>query len=221
MKIGLFGGTFNPIHIGHLRVAVEVKALFALDKVYLIPAALPPHKEPGGVSEAKDRMEMTRLAVSNLPDFIVSDVELNRSGPSYTIDTVLHFKSALPNNPRLYFILGLDAFLEIDTWKSYRKIFQLIPVIVMARPDTAYSDTTMMWETLEAYLKLNISDGYRFNLSDSCYVHDEMQPVHIVDVLPVDISSTMIRKRINEGRSIHAMVPENVEDFITDRGLYL
>ncbi|MFC1829716.1 nicotinate (nicotinamide) nucleotide adenylyltransferase, partial [Thermodesulfobacteriota bacterium] len=183
--------------------------------------ALPPHKEPGGVSEAKDRMEMTRLAVSNLPDFFVSDVELNRSGPSYTIDTVLHFKTVLPENPRLYFILGIDAFLEIDTWKSYRKIFQLIPFIVMTRPHTAYSDTTRMWETLETYLTNSISDGYRFSLSDSCYVHDKMQPVHIIDVLPVDISSTMIRKRLDEGRSIQAMVPESVEDFIKDRGLYL
>lgn len=221
MKIGLFGGTFNPIHIGHLRVAVEVKASFALDKVYLIPAALPPHKEPGGVSEAKDRMEMTRLAVSDLPDFSVSDVELNRSGPSYTIDTVLHFKNDLPDNARLYFILGLDAFLEIDTWKSYKKIFQLIPFIVMTRPDTARSDTTKMWEMLETYLLKNISDGYRFSLPDSCYVHDEMQPVYIMDVLPVDVSSTMIRRRLNERLSIQGMVPESVEAFIKNRGLYL
>jgi nicotinate-nucleotide adenylyltransferase len=220
-RIGLFGGTFNPIHKGHLRAALKVRETFALDKIYLVPAALPPHKEPGGVSSAKDRMEMTRLAVSNTPDVIASDVELNRPGPSYTIDTVNHFKSKLPEDTELYFILGLDAFLEIDTWKSYRKLFHLIPFIVMTRPGRSYRDTTMMWKTLNAYIVSNISDGYRFSESRSCYVHDDMQAIFTVDIDPLDISSTGIRELIKKGRSIQSLLPEKVAAFILNKGLYL
>ncbi len=91
MRIGLFGGTFNPIHLGHIQVVHEVQEGFALERIILIPSALPPHKEPGGVADARDRMEMIRLAIADYPDFMVSDVELKRSGPSYTIDTVRHF----------------------------------------------------------------------------------------------------------------------------------
>jgi len=221
MKIGLFGGTFNPIHMGHLRAALEVQAVFALEKIYFIPSALPPHKEPRGVSDAQDRMEMTRLAVLNYPGFAVSDVELKRSGPSYTIDTACHFKSIMPENTRLYFILGLDAFLEIDTWKSYRSLLQLIPLIVMTRTDSGCSDTTMMWKTLGSYIKCSISDRYIFAESTSCYVHDENPSIFILDIAPIDISSTKIRKRISNGRSIQSLVPENVEDFIKSKGLYL
>ncbi|MFH2219755.1 MAG: nicotinate-nucleotide adenylyltransferase [Pseudomonadota bacterium] len=221
MKIGLFGGTFNPIHLGHIGAALEVKKVFALEKIYLIPSALPPHKEPRGVSDARDRMEMARLAVLNHPDFCVSDVELNRSGPSYTIDTVRHFKSILPDDADLHFILGLDAFLEIDTWKSYRDLFQLISFIVMTRPDRAYRDTAKMRQALAAFIESRMSVGYRFSLTESCYVHNEKQPVYMIDVPPADISSTMIRKHVSEGRSVRAMVPESVADFITNRGLYL
>jgi nicotinate-nucleotide adenylyltransferase len=157
----------------------------------------------------------------NYPDFYVSDVELNRSGPSYTIDTVRHFKSILPEDADLYFILGLDAFLEIDTWKSFKDLFQLISFIVMTRPYSAYGDTAMMWQALAAFLESRISGGYRFSPPDSCYVHDEKQSVYTIAVPPADISSTMIRKRVSEGRAVHDMVPGSVADFITSRGLYL
>ena len=220
-RIGLFGGTFNPIHSGHLRAAEKVQEAFALDKIYLIPAALPPHKEPGGVSDAKDRMEMTRLAVSNTPGVVVSNVELKRSGPSYTVDTVSHFKSKFPEDTELYFILGLDAFLEIDTWKSYMDLFHLISFIVMTRPDRSHRDAAMMWETLEAYIISNISSGYRYSESKSCYVHNDKQPIFAIDVEPLDISSTHIRKLIKEGSSAGSMLPEKVEAFIINKGLYL
>ena len=132
-RIGLFGGTFNPIHLGHIQVVREVKAGFGLNKILIIPSALPPHKEPDGVVDAEDRLEMIRLAFSDDPNFVISDVELKRSGPSYTIDTVRHFKSISPENTKFYLIMGLDAFLEIDSWRSYNDLFLLIPFIVMSR----------------------------------------------------------------------------------------
>jgi nicotinate-nucleotide adenylyltransferase len=221
MRIGLFGGTFNPIHLGHIQVVQEVKEGLAMDRIILIPSALPPHKEPSSVVDARDRMEMIRLAIADYPDFTVSDVELKRSGPSYTIDTVHHFKSSLSEDSALYLILGLDAFLEIDTWKSYMDLFQLVPFIVMDRGGTENNDVVLGWETLEAYLKSRISEGYQFSPSRSCHVHDEKQPIFVYNVTPINISSTQIRQLIKKGGTIRSLVPKIVEDFIKTKGLYL
>ena len=125
MRFGLFGGTYNPVHIGHLRAALEVKEGFSLDEVFLIPAALPPHKMPGEVADADDRLHMLSLALEDAPGLTISDVELKRSGPSYTIDTVQHFKRNAPDQFQIYLIMGMDAFLEIDTWKSYDELLLL------------------------------------------------------------------------------------------------
>jgi nicotinate-nucleotide adenylyltransferase len=196
-RIGLFGGTFNPIHRGHLQVIQEVMEAFNLDQIKLIPAALPPHKESGVVADAQDRMQMIRLAVASYPaltqSVTVSDVELTRPGPSYTIDTVRYFMQVLPENTGLFFILGLDAFHEIDTWKSYPDLFGLIPFIVMARPGVYHQDGDLKWKILEKYLKSKISDDYRFSVSRACYVHAEKQPIFVFDATPVEISSTQIR----------------------------
>ena len=224
-RIGLFGGTFNPIHRGHLQVIQEVMEAFNLDQIKLIPAALPPHKEPGGVADAQDRLQMIRLAVANYPvlmqSIVVSDVELKRSGPSYTIDTVRYFIQVLPENSGLFFILGLDAFHEIDTWKSYLDLFDLVPFIVMARPGAYRHNGDLMWEILEKYIKSRISDTYRFSVSRSCYVHAKKQPIFVFDATPVEISSTQIRESVKNRRSIKSLVPEKVEDFIKTKGLYL
>jgi len=219
-RIGLFGGTFNPIHLGHVQVVREVKAGFGLDKILIIPPALPPHKELNGVVDAEDRLEMIRLAFSDDPNFMISDVELKRSGPSYTIDTVRHFKSISPKNTELYLIVGLDAFLEIDTWKSYNDLFLLIPFIVMSRTINEENSAKLEWKSLKNYLQSKISKGYTFSFTQSTFI-DKKQPVCVFNVTPVDISSTTIRKRIKKGRSIKRLVPDIVEDFIKAKGLYL
>lgn len=223
-RIGLFGGTFNPIHRGHLQVIQEVRAAFELERIFLIPAALPPHKEPRGVADARDRMQMIKLAVSDDPTLMqavtVSDVELKRPGPSYTIDTVRYFWQKMPAKTELYFILGLDAFLEIDTWKSYRDLFLLIPFIVMTRANAGHHDDSML-PALGDYLQSKISSSYCFSAGQSCYLDDEMQPVFIFKVTPIDISSTKIREFVQRGSGIDSMVPGKVEDFIKTKGLYL
>ena len=140
MRIGLFGGTFNPIHNGHLWAALEVKSGFNLDQIYLIPAAVPPHKTPGMVANAADRLRMIHLAIADLSGIAVADVELRRPGPSYTIDTVKHFKHTLKKGSRIYLVMGLDAFLEINTWKSYKELLEQIAFIVVARPSEASPD---------------------------------------------------------------------------------
>ncbi len=221
MRIGLLGGTFNPIHLGHLRAAVEVKEGFSLNEIYLIPCAIPPHRKSGHVAGATDRFEMTRLATSNTPDFSASDVELKRSGPSYTIDTILHFKSVLPKDTELYFILGLDAFLEIDTWKSYMDLFLLIPFIILTRPYAGQIDPDLRQQKIEGFIKSRISAGYKYNSSQSCFIHLEMEPIFFFNVTPLEISSSAIRSLIKKKRSIQFLVPDEVNDFIAAKGLYL
>ena len=134
-KIGIFGGTFNPIHVGHLRAAVEIQEGFGLDAVYLIPSASPPHKGRANLAPAADRMAMVQKAIEGHRGLRASDIELKRKGPSFTIDTVCSFRKHLPEDAWLYLVMGLDAFLEIETWKSYQDLLHIIPLIVINRPD--------------------------------------------------------------------------------------
>ena len=220
MHIGLFGGTFNPIHSGHIHASLEVKEAFSLDKIYLIPSALPPHKKQTGMAKAKDRLEMVRLSISSYSSLYISDVELKRSGPSYTIDTLLHFRSIFPKNDHFYLIVGLDAFLEIDTWKSYKDLFLLASFVVMARPGVTYNRSDSKWNLLDDYLKSRISRGYRFSTLKSGYVHDEKKTIFRFSTDFLDISSTAIRHRLKTGRAIRSLVPKEVEDYIQTKGLY-
>jgi nicotinate-nucleotide adenylyltransferase len=213
-QIGLFGGTFNPIHLGHLRAAQEVLEHFELDKIMFIPSALPPHKQTHHLTDAEDRLEMIRLSVRNCPEFEVSDAELKRPGRSYTIDTVHYFRSALPN-AKLYFIIGMDAFLEIDKWKSYQELFSLISFIVMARPGAGNR-----LDKLETYLQSQISEDYRFSEADMAYGHPEKQSVFKIEVSPLDISSSAIRQLICQKKSPRFLIPEAVENFIAARRLF-
>jgi nicotinate-nucleotide adenylyltransferase len=193
MRIGLFGGTFNPVHIGHLRAALEVKEGFDLDQVILIPAALPPHKMPGDVADAADRLHMLNQALEDSPGLTISDVELKRSGPSYTIDTVQHFKHTLPDQSRIYLIMGMDAFLEIDTWKSYDELLLQIPFIIINRPKSGSAVSDFGWKFMENFLASKISADYVFSESQSCYRAPNKQPIYVFEVTSLDISSTRVR----------------------------
>lgn len=220
MRIGLFGGTFNPIHRGHLRAASQVKKKFNLDQIFLIPAALPPHKTTGQVAKTDDRLNMINLALTDLSGIAVSDVELNRSGPSYTIDTVRHFKHSLGGAIRFYLIMGLDAFLEIHTWKSHQELLEKIAFIVMARPGEDYADARQGWEVLAGYLKSTLSAEYQFDAADGCYISEGKQPIYILDVEALDISSTKIREKVKKKQSIKDFVTPEVADYIRLKGLY-
>ena len=220
MRIGLFGGTFNPIHRGHLWAASEVKKRFNLDQISLIPAALPPHKAPGQVAKADDRLAMINLAVADFSGFTVSDVELNRSGPSYTIDTIRYFKQSLGEDARIYLIMGLDAFIEIHTWKSHQELLEQIAFIVIARPGEGYADARQGWQVLAAYLKSTLSADYQFGAANACYTSKGKQPIYIRDVKALDISSTEIREKVKKKQSIEGLVPPGVAGYIRLKGLY-
>jgi len=221
MRVGLFGGTFNPVHMGHIKASLDIKKKYSFDRVYIIPAAIPPHKKPVGIADASHRLEMTRIAFDTYPDFSVSDVELKRNGPSYTIDTVKQFMRDMGEQTELYFIIGIDAFLEIDTWESYRNIFDMLPIIVMTRPGKWHNSGMSDVEAVEKYLIREISDKYVLSSSEKCCVHKEKQSVFISEVTPFNISATEIRKCIKEGKEIGDFVPAEVNAYIKKKGLYL
>ena len=221
MRIGLFGGTFNPIHYGHIRAALEVKEGFPLDECHFIPAATPPHKTIAGVADIHDRLGMLQLALSDHSDFSVNDVELKRSGPSYSIDTVDHLIKTYPGGTELFLMVGVDAFLEFDTWKSYTELLAAIPIIVMARPTSRFDQIMDRWQTLENFFISKISDEYSYSREKACFTHPRMKPVYLFDVTLLDISSSKIRKLIRDGRSARFLLPEKVEAYIHSRKLYL
>ena len=220
-RIGLYGGTFNPIHLGHLRTAWEIKEAFSLDRVMFIPAAAPPHKPTTQLADAKDRIEMIRLGIDNQPAFTVSDVETRRAGVSYTIDTVLHFKSGELNRHRLFFIIGSDAFLEIHTWKAYDELLGQVPFIVMVRPDPSTFDAQNRHQRIQDGLAARLPEDYRFCPEMNRYDHPTKESMYVHNVTPLDISSTRIREMIRSGRSVQYLVPENVRTYIESKGLYL
>jgi nicotinate-nucleotide adenylyltransferase len=217
--IGLFGGTFNPIHLGHLRAAQEVKEGFGLARVYFIPSAIPPHKGSSDLAKAQDRYQMLAEAIYENPGFVASDVELKREGRSYTIDTVLYFKSILEKDTPCYLIVGSDAFLEIDTWKSFRGLFDLIPFIVMKRPSEIHGKYDF-FNMLARYIRENITGGYELSKDASCFHHAGKQPICLFDVTPMDISSTKIRDLVRKDASVKYLVPGVVEKYIQTKGLY-
>ncbi len=221
MRLGLFGGTFNPIHLGHLRAAVEVREGFELDEIFLIPAALPPHKASGEVAASADRLQMLNLALGVDTDIKVSDVELKRSGPSYTIDTVQHFKQTLPAETRLHLIMGLDAFLEIDTWKSYRELLTQIPLIVINRPNPGKLMSGVPWKIMDEFISAKLSGDFSFSASRSAYLARDQKPIYVFEVTALDISSTRIRRQISRDRSINYLVPQKVAEYIRNKGIYL
>ena len=221
MRIGLFGGTFNPVHIGHLQAALEVVEKFPLDECYLVPAATPPHKATGDMVDANIRYDMIRRAVAGQAGLKVSDIELKRPGPSYTVDTVRLFREKFSDTARLYLIVGLDAFLELDTWKSYRTLLKSVAFIVMSRPERGLETATERWQALNDFLCHGISKEYTGSEERSVFSHPQLMPIHVINVTMLDISSSKIRELIRSGCSARYLLPAEVLDIVYSRGLYV
>ena len=216
----MFGGTFNPIHLGHLQVAAEVCARFRLDQIHLIPSAQPPHKKRGDLATAADRYEMVRLATAQQRQIVACDIEILRSGPSYTIDTVLAFKKKMRADGQLFFLVGMDAFLEIDSWKSFRKLFEQIAFIVMTRPGTAGTTEKAWLDKAAFYAAERICKDYRLDARKQMLTHPRKQTIYLIAVEPVDIASSDIRQQVGNGTPIDRWVPAGVADYIREKGLY-
>lgn len=222
LKVGLFGGTFNPIHQGHLTAARDVLRRLDLDHIYFVPSAMPPHKSDSQLIPAQQRMEMVRLALGEDDRFKACDVEIQRAGPSYTIDTVKHFNAMAPDGGQLFFVLGVDAFLEIHTWKAFKALFDVSAYVVMSRPGTGqWSEQLRRY--VQDYVVRHISSDYQLSLHGDRLVHPLKKTIHLVSVTPVDISSSRLRAVIRAGQPIDLIdqwVSPPVARYIETRGLY-
>ncbi len=194
MRIGLFGGTFDPIHFGHLITAETVRSDFGLDRILFIPAAIPPHKHKTSLSPAPLRLTMVKLALEKTPYFEVSDVEIKRGGVSYTVETVQWFQeSDYWKENEFYLLIGVDSLLELGNWRYPDRILEKVPILVMERP------------------------GFDSEKAEKQF----LEKIVPVKVPLIDISSSEIRRRVKEGKSIRYWVPEKVEKYIRQKGLYL
>ncbi len=208
--IGIFGGTFNPIHLGHVRSAEEIRQTCALDHIYFVPSARPPHKDNRELVSGQHRLRMVELAVADEPAFSASGVELERPGPSYSVDTLRHFWAALPS-ASLSFILGLDAFLEMQTWKDYRTIPHLCNLIVTSRPGTPRPSCP---------LPVEFQSVFCYDPLSRMYTHPSHSTLVICEISGLDISASTIRRNIRSGTSVRSLVHPAVAAYIADHDLY-
>jgi nicotinate-nucleotide adenylyltransferase len=204
MRIGLFGGSFNPIHLGHLRAAEEDREAVGLDLIYFVPAASPPHKPSIGLAPAEHRLQMVRLATKGNRYFMVSDAEVRRSGSSFTIDTVRYFRATMRAQPELFLIMGGDQFAELDTWKEANEITRLCNIVVHTRLREQPGDE----------LPVAILKRFGYGKGDNCYVHPSGHTVNFVITTFFPISASLIRHKLAVGESIRYLVPSDVADYI-------
>jgi nicotinate-nucleotide adenylyltransferase len=216
-RLGILGGTFNPIHLGHLAAAEEVRDRLKLDKVMFIPSFLPPHKSEEDMPSAVQRQEMVRLAITGNPHFTVSDVEIRRGGRSYTIDTIEALRQAHVG-AELYFITGLDSFLEIGTWKEWKRLMELCAFVVLSREGYRFRDIAKLEFLNAPEHDLATLDGRE---REEALIRTGNMRVHLERVPFYDISSTDIRTRLRTGRSIKYHLPEAVEHYIIENKLYV
>lgn len=198
-RIGIMGGTFNPIHLGHLFIAETSYNQLNLDKILFIPSGEPPHKKNQDVINANHRLEMTKMAIADNDNFTLSSMEINREGYSYTVETISQLYQLYGNDADLYFITGTDTFMELETWKDYRRFFSDVNIVVVTR--LGYNDI-MLNKRIESYKK-----NYRASIIKL--------PAPVLE-----ISSTDIRKRVKNKESIKYLLPKNVEEYIYINQLY-
>ena len=212
MNIGLMGGTFNPVHLAHLRIAEEARESFDLQRVLFIPAGDPPHKPLAGDIPFSQRCEMVRLSIAGNQAFELSDIEGQRGGKSYSIDTISSFNAQYPDD-RLFFIIGSDSFFEIGLWHRYAEIFRVCNLIVVERPGRPVADPL-------AALPVAIKGEFGYNPEAQQLQHVSGSYVHLLKGCPLDISSTGIRQLLAGGRSITYLVPSAVEIYISTQRIY-
>lgn len=215
-RIGILGGTFNPIHYGHLAASEEVRERLKLDRVLFVPSFLPPHKQEEEIPSAAQRLEMVLLATAENTHFALSDIEVKRGGRSYTVDTIEALRSTYPE-AELYFITGLDSFLEIQTWYQWERLLSLCTFVVLSRPGYRFSDLLKI-----DFMKNMVQDLRALDRGEilQASVRTGAFSICLEVISHYDISSTDIRKRLREGRTIKYLLPETVEHYIIKNKLY-
>ena len=195
MRLGIFGGAFDPIHNGHLLLTQQCREQCQLDEVWFVPTKIPPHKEAGSLSPDEARVEMLKLATAGRSDFVVSEIELNREEVSWTVDTLTLLRDERPED-ELFFLIGADSLRDFPSWKEPETIAKLATVVAVNRGETSLDELTA---------------GLKPELSAS---------VRLVTMPGISISATDLRSRVSSGKSIRYLVPRAVEEFILAQKLY-
>jgi nicotinate-nucleotide adenylyltransferase len=213
LRVGLLGGTFDPVHNGHIEVAETALRLARLDAVYFVTSFDPPHKSRKGIANFLDRHAMVALALVNKPKLIPSSMEYARAGKSYSVDTVRQLRNTLGATSKIFFLIGMDAFLEISSWKEHSILPELCSFIIFSRPGLTRED-----------LLTALQEAYREKLVPMSK-HSEFQDCdgsrfYLLEDFSSSISSTDIRNQARLGRSISAWVPDSVADYIEKTKLY-
>ena len=207
-RLGIMGGMFNPVHNGHLRVAVECKDAFSFDEIRMIPCAEPPHRENPKVN-AQLRLEILRLALENVDYMKADGRELERQGLSYTIDTLRSLKSEFPDDA-LFLIMGSDAFQNLNAWHEWREILTLSNIVIAHRPDNENNLNSEVGQLLKSH----------FTDDKEYFLGSDAGKIFSLDVKQLEISSSQIRALLGVGRSAKFLVPEVVLSFIEKNRLY-
>jgi nicotinate-nucleotide adenylyltransferase len=219
MRLGLLGGSFNPIHSGHLSIARHAREAVGLDQVLFMPTGDPPHKRDQTLAPAKDRYEMVRLAIADDPGFAISDMEVRRKGKSYSIDTVRELQLQYGAATEWHFLIGLDAFLDFGTWKEPEALLQTCRFVVLSRPGQGFRSlaTLTMLGELDAHALADLDTGPRSRLD---LATPSGPGLICLAVPPCSISASDIRQRVKNGLPLANLLPVPVESYILRRQLY-
>ncbi|WP_325062983.1 nicotinate-nucleotide adenylyltransferase [Kushneria phosphatilytica] len=210
MRVAMLGGTFDPVHLGHLRAAVELGELLALERIHLIPSHLPPHREAPGV-DSEDRLAMVSAGIGETPGLMADDREMRRDGPSWSLQTLQSLRHEYGEQARLIMVLGLDAFRLLPEWHRPQDLFDQAHIVVIGRPDHHWSN--------EASLKALISSREVDDI-ESLMAHSRGSVLYLELPTAMAISATEIRRRLAIGASVRYLLPEGVERYIREHGLY-
>ncbi len=215
MKIGIFGGTFNPIHYGHLRAAEEIAQNF-LERVIFVPTNITSNKEKISQSPKK-RLEMINIAINNHKKFGVSDIEMKRGGISYSYDTIIQFKKLYPNDD-LYFIIGMDAYFDLKNWKNGEFLFDMVNFIVINRNNIRFNPKNLI--KLTSFLPNKIKGGINIDHKNKRFITSKNKYINFFQITRMDISSTIIRNNFKKNISNLYLLPKDVINYIINNKMY-
>jgi len=218
-KICLLGGTFNPIHNGHLHIAQSLIGLLGADLVLFIPSGIPPHKEASVIPKGKHRLAMVRLALEEWPRFEACDIEINRSGPSFTIDTIDRLRQEY-SEAHLIFIIGMDAFVQLKTWKESERLLKSCDFALISRKGYPFSGLPKypVFPPIEVTKLKALDSGTR---GYYCLSMGQGKTLHLLSIPHREVSGTDIRRGIANGESVRNVLPHSVESYIIEKELYL
>ena len=218
LRLGLLGGSFNPVHNGHLAIARQTREALGLDQILFVPTSHPPHKPNDSLAPAQDRYEMVRLAIASDPSLAISDVEIRRPGKSYSIDTVRMLQQAYGTQAQLFFLIGLDAFLDFPSWREPQTLLELCRFVILSRPGLSFrSLSTVARLPPIPYPSLADLDADRISRIEAPI---GTQGLICLKLPPCAISASDIRARIRQGLSAANQLPPLVESYILHHHLY-